>query len=233
MFEIFACNVDWPANNTLIWQEIGSKWRCILYDLDGCFVMEDFDGFGNATDSVGAFPASNAASTLFFRKLLENENFRKTFCDRYYELKQDELSYPRMHGYLEEYANLVSGEIPSQVERFGFPNSYGKWQSDIDFVDKILLNSNQKMEQAMFNYFDIDEYEFVCFPNPFENELHLAFEYKPVDANEIEIYDLMGQKVFSQKIADTNGINVTITPDLTSGVYILKIGRATRLVIRK
>lgn len=236
LYEIFACNVDWPANNSLCWQETGSKWRCILYDLDGCFVMEDFDSFGNATDTIGAFPASNAGSTLIFRKLLESEIFRKAFCDRYFELKQDHLSYSRMHGYLEEYANLVSDEIPSQVERFGFPGSFRQWQSDMDFVDNILRNSHQKMEQGMFEFFAVDENvanQFVCFPNPFENELHLEFDDNRIDANEINIYDLTGRKVFSQRIHDMSQSDVSLLLDLTSGAYILRIGETSKLIIRK
>lgn len=236
LYEIFASNVDWPANNSLCWQEIGSKWRCILYDLDGCFVDDDFDSFGNATDTIGAFSSSNAICTLHFRKLLESNSFRKAFCDRYFELKQDQLSYSRMHGYLAEYANLVAGEIPSQVERFGFPSNYEDWQSDMDFVDNILRNSHQKMEQAMFDFFAVDENvadQFVCFPNPFENELHLSFDDKPINANEIEIYDLMGRKLYSYRIPDTDKVNASLMLDLSSGAYILRIGSTSRLIIRK
>ncbi len=239
MFEIFACNVDWPANNALIWQEIGSKWRCILYDLDGCFVKDNFDGFGNAIDTIGAFPASNATCTFLFRKLLESESFRKDFCDRYYELKQNVLSYSNMHRYLEEYANLVSAEIPSQAERFGFPNNYVKWQNDMDFVDNILRSSNQKMEQAIFEYLHyiaVDEKtasDFVCFPNPFHDELHLSFGNKPIDANGIEIYDLMGRMVYLQRVSSESSDFVSVKPELTSGAYILRIGDVSRLIIKE
>lgn len=237
LYEIFACNIDWPANNTMCWQEIGSKWRCILYDLDGCFVKEDFDGFGNATDTIGAFPASNAANTLYFRKLLENESFRRDFRARYYELKNDILSYSKMYGYLQDYVDEVIGEIPSQVERFGFPKSFSQWQSDIDFVDNILQNSHQKMEQEIFYYLSVSEdiaMDFVCFPNPSNGEIHIQFDVNFTGSTEVEIYDVLGQKVFSKQCVLSGSENkISINPDLTAGIYFLKINGSMQKIIRR
>ena len=236
LFEIFACNIDWPANNSMCWQEIGSKWRCILYDLDGCFVKENFDGFGNAIDSVGAFPASNATCTFFFRKLLESEKFRQDFRARYFELKQDILSYSRMHGYLQDYVNEVKEEIPSQVERFGFPNNYERWCSDINLVDKILLNSHQKMEQEIFHYLSVSEdapMNFTCYPNPFDGEIHIQFDANSFASSEIEIYTILGQKVFSKSCdLSGEGNRISINSDLPSGIYFLKIDSHMQKIIR-
>lgn len=236
LFEIFACNVDWPANNTMCWQETDGEWRCILYDLDGCFVKENFDGFGNAVDTIGAFPASNANSTLYFRKLLENESFRQAFRARYFELKQDVLSYSRMHGYLQDYADEVAGEIPSQVERFGFPYNVEKWQSDIDFVDRILMNSHEKMEEEISDYLSVSEDNvlgFVCFPNPSNGEMHICFDGNSNVSSEIEIYDILGQKVFSKScVLSDEGNQISFNPDLTAGVYFLKINDCLQKIVR-
>lgn len=237
LYEIFACNVDWPANNTMCWQANESKWRCILYDLDGCFVNDNFDGFGNAIDTIGAFPASNASCTLYFRKLLENEKFRQTFRARYYELKEDILSYSRMHGYLQDYADEVIGEIPSQVSRFGFPHSVEKFQSDIDFVDRILLNSHQKMEEEINHYLSVSEdvvSGFLCFPNPFIDEIHIQFDDNYTKSTEIEIYDVLGQKVFSEHCVLPGTENqISVNPDLTAGIYFLKINGSMQKIIRR
>lgn len=236
LFEIFACNVDWPANNSMCWQEIGSKWHCNLYDLDGCFVNENFDGFGNAIDTIGAFPASNAVCTLLFRKLLESESFRSDFRARYYELKQDYLSYSRMHGYLQDYVDQVEGEIPSQAERFGFPSNFEKWQTDINFVDKILSNSHQKMEQEIFEYLSVNENptcRFQCFPNPSNGEIFIRFDDSYVSSMKIEIYSVLGQKVFTEPCVLSGSENqVSINPNLPAGIYFLRINDHSLKIIR-
>ena len=79
IFELFAENTDWPANNMRCWQEGNDKWRWIFYDGDACLCWMTFNAFENAVYDGDEMWPSNWKATLFFRKLLERE-FHDEIC---------------------------------------------------------------------------------------------------------------------------------------------------------
>ena len=93
IFEIFTANLDWPANNMRCWQEGDGPWRWIFFDGDDCLIRKRHDEFAYATyDGPSGYPTSSR-STLFFRKLLENESFKTQFINRFNYLMNTALAY--------------------------------------------------------------------------------------------------------------------------------------------
>jgi hypothetical protein len=87
--EIFVANHDWPENNVKFWKskKPGSKWRWIYYDTDFGFGL-DYGAEDNtlefATDPNGTEEERNPPySTFVFRSLLNNEEFKNRFIDKF------------------------------------------------------------------------------------------------------------------------------------------------------
>jgi len=89
--QIYLANYDWPANNLRVWRErkAGAKWRWMLFDLDA---TSGFDAWSQSTVTHNTLEFATATngdwwpngphSTLWLRKLLENEEFRNEFVQR-------------------------------------------------------------------------------------------------------------------------------------------------------
>ncbi|RXF56879.1 hypothetical protein EG867_16410, partial [Enterococcus faecalis] len=98
--EIFMANTDWPGNNIKYWRlqtpeylpEAGpgrdGRWRWILFDADfsfGIYRPEEYslDMMRFTTRADGPDWPNPPWSTLLFRKLLENEEFKTGFIIRF------------------------------------------------------------------------------------------------------------------------------------------------------
>ena len=74
----------------------------------------------------------------------------------------------------------------------------------------------------------------ACYPNPSSGEIHIRFGSEAMDVDEISIYDMLGRKVFCSLVhAAKDNTVVTIAPNLTAGVYILKVGGRALKIVRQ
>jgi hypothetical protein len=63
--------------------------------------------------------------------------------------------------------------------------------------------------------------------------MHLTIETDTFGTNEISIYDLTGRKVFKAPCLLNNGTNeITIHPNLSAGIYVLRIGKLTQKIVK-
>lgn len=238
VFEIFSYNLDWPANNVRFWQLGDGKFRWIFFDGDACFQLTEFDAFGNAVyDGDDLYP-SNMNSTLFFRKLLENDTFKAQFASRFETLLHTVFAYENTKPFYQYITQTLQPEIPHQSERFGKPSSFDSWNYySIYVVDDFLKNMPEKILHDL-NDFVIGLPEplavtFDCFPNPSHDDIHLLINSVNNEDSEICIYDMMGRIVFDMPYRCTEGINeITIRPNLEAGIYLLKVGSYTHRIVR-
>jgi hypothetical protein len=132
IFQIFVANVDWPANNMKCWREKipSAKWRWIFVDGDAAYNNCNANSYSNAFDTSDDFWPTNATSTLFIRKLLENHKFSKKFFDRLGQVL--ELMSPSITTAVYDSAlALTSGEINHQIERFTYPINAGHFEMGV------------------------------------------------------------------------------------------------------
>ncbi len=114
-FQLFTANSDWPNNNMRCWQANDGKWRWIFFD-------------GDCTLTTNPYMLSNTlyndknkdASTLVFTKLLENEDFRDCFYERFGELLTHEFDSKITKVYFNECIAAISTEMEHHYQRFGF-----------------------------------------------------------------------------------------------------------------
>lgn len=239
IFELYAANEDWPANNMRCWQAYNIKWRWIFYDGDGCLRHFNMNVFANATYDGESIWPSSAQSTLLFRKLLANPSFVNQFKIRFLELINTTFRYDETKAYLDYIAQQVQGEIVSQSFRFHNPLDFYTWNQNVEEIDSFLFDRPEGIKdrlETFFAQFDIAEnngWELKCFPNPTNGEIHIQFDTNSM-STEVEIYDVLGQKVFSKPcvLSDTEK-QVSINPNLPVGVYFLKIGNYMQKIIRQ
>ena len=239
IFELFSENTDWPANNMRCWQLDDGKWRWIFFDGDACLCWITFTAFENAVCEGYDIWPSNWKSTLFFRRLLESEEFKNQFNSRFHELLNTAFDYSTTGPIFENIKTAIIDEVPFQSQRFGFPTSVDSWNEAMGNMNWFLLKRSESIEEHLQDWlYDIPEirqhHKLLCYPNPTAGEIHLCIPAQQFCPSEIVIYDIMGRKVFCQPCRLIEGQTlITISPNLAAGVYVLKIGDLTQKIIRQ
>lgn len=230
--ELFIANNDWPANNMRCYQLDDGKWRWIFFDGDDALAKMDFDVLENATSTINLGWPTDARSTLLFRKLLENKEFGDRFLLRFKELLTSQFTYAVTKPYFDDAAALVRGEVPSQCERFGLPLNLGQWEYDILTVDKFLRTRVENMIDRLAEFFATEDNTTiikVLYPNPVIDNLHVILWSDGFAVSDIELYDLMGRRVYSQKIVLMEGENyLNLSCPYAAGIYVLRFGNKTQ-----
>ena len=232
IFEIFSANLDWPANNMRCWQEGNGPWRWIFFDGDIGLITKEYDAFANATyDGPSTYPASST-STLFLRKLLENESFKVAFLNRFNQLLHSAFAYETTKPLKDKAFEKLEGEIPNQVARFHNPDSLQLWEQHMDGIDAFLSLRERHVVRQMQEYFYSDSYSFTIdalFPSPAQSEIHILTNFDKTTLTTIQIIDLKGRIRWSAEHVFGAGVFELVLPiHLPSGVYILRIGDTTR-----
>ena len=232
IFEIFTANLDWPANNMRCWQEGDGPWRWIFFDGDIGLIQKEFDAFANATyDGPNGFPASSR-STLFLRKLLENESFKVNFINRFNQLLHSAFSYETTKPLKDKAFETLKGEIPNQVDRFHNPESKHLWEQHIDGIDAFLSLRGRYVSEQMHDYYLSDDYNITIdalSPSPAQSEIRLQTHFDKTALTTIQIIDLNGRVRWSME--QTFGVGefeIVVPIHLPSGIYILRVGDVTR-----
>ena len=232
IFEIFTANLDWPANNMRCWQAEDRPWRWIFFDGDIGLIKKEYDAFANATyDGPSSYP-SNSASTLFLRKLLENEAFKVDFINRFNHLLNSALAYETTQPLKDQAFETLKGEIPNQVARFHNPDSLQLWEQHMDGITSFLsLRKDHVLEQMREHYLSdaftstID----ALYPSPVQNEIRIQAYFDKTALTTVQIFDLSGRVRVSMDWAFGIGNNELFLPiHLPSGIYVLRIGDSTR-----
>ena len=232
ILEIFTANLDWPANNMRCWQESDGPWRWIFFDGDIGLINKEFDGFANATyDGPIVFP-TNSYSTLFLRRLLENESFKVDFVNRFNHLLNSAFAYETTKVYLDNAFETLKDEIPNQVARFHYPDSLQLWEQHMGAVrDFLRLRKNYVVEQLHDHYLS-DDFSITIdaiYPSPAQNEIRIQTESDQTALTNVQVIDLVGRVHINKEWAFGAGTSELVLPiHLPSGIYILRIGDTTR-----
>ena len=160
---IFFGNTDWPGNNVRAWRSVATnrtegapanhdgRWRYMLYDADFGFGADFYYVPGQAefaqhdTLSFAASPVQTHVpnppdSTLMFRRLLENADFRAAFVTRFCDRLN--TSYSREH-VTNAWANWVAQAEPEMAEHVN------RWRQPYDWSyerDRIRSYGEQRTE---------------------------------------------------------------------------------------
>ncbi|MDA3880087.1 MAG: CotH kinase family protein [Prolixibacteraceae bacterium] len=124
--QIFINNGDWPGNNIKYWKsnKPGSKWRWLLFDTD--FGMGLYNMYKYSENTLILATATNGPdwpnppwSTLLFRKLLTNNDFKHQFISRAADLMNTTFSSSNMTGKLDSIVAIIEPEIEGHLNKWG------------------------------------------------------------------------------------------------------------------
>lgn len=141
IFEIYLGNTDWPGGNIKFWRtrEPQSRWRWLLYDLDvGLGYWEDYsyDTFEWATSSTGWGQQNQPWATFLLRSLLENEEYRERFINRYADYLNSALRSESFGEILNEFTTRIDTEIPFHMDRWS--QDYQYWLDEVAVVSEFI-----------------------------------------------------------------------------------------------
>ena len=230
LLETYSANLDWPQNNVLIWQpETRNPFRWIFYDGDGCFTKPSFNALENAHNQGG--------NSVVIKHFLENAHFRRSFYKRYLQLLETCFSHSHLKSILDQYQQIVEGEIASQSERFHFPVDTDRWYEDLDKADIFLTSRQSYYKEEILQYISVGEpsiISFCCSPNPSSGSFYIHFQSETNYVVPVEIFDIMGRKVYQKELYLLEGQNnIPIETTLSAGLYLIRLdNNTTRIVIQ-
>ena len=239
IMETFIANTDWPANNMRCWQTNGSKWRFMFYDGDAALLDKNFDVFENACYVRDDRWYTGGRSTLLFRRLLENDDFRNRFDARVNELCNSILRYDSVAPYLDDVVDAMRFEIPNQTARFGYPESIGYWDWSVSLVrDFIRARVDAYLEAydsfELFKSHDYSQHtdDFIVYPNPVGNVVSIMMLDGRSRVTDIVLCDMLGRVYLNDKAYISACEPLVLPIDLRPGVYVLRIGAKSHKIIR-
>jgi len=152
---IYSGNTDWPANNNVFWRyktSDGGYDGAAEWYMDGRFrwVIKDMDwGFGLRSDVTGntllhalnessssggrgGMGFTSAESTLMFRKLLENEEFKAKFINRFCDVMNTNYDTDTAAAAINAMKDEIAVAIPEQANRYpSSVSSVSSWESSV------------------------------------------------------------------------------------------------------
>lgn len=237
IFEIFTANLDWPNNNMRCWQQNGGPWRWLFFDGDACIFRPhaQFDAFDNATYTGESTYPSSRKATLVFRKLMQNETFKVRFCARFNQLLSTHFNYDNTKPLFDQTFSLITDEIDNQSQRFCNPPSHEAWENQVRKIDLFLSQRCDDMNRALREHFLTEDTGLtLCnlYPNPAQGQINIKVEAANTTVAHLQIFDMWGREVTRSLHFLRTGLNeITLPIDLSSGVYVLRLGNASRKII--
>jgi len=157
--ETYYVNNDWIGNwtnNIRLWRERkgGAKWNYVLWDMD----------FGLGLDSdvtqnklaVAMNPPVQTPHADIFRGMLENQEFRHYFINRYADLINTIFLPASMNQVLDEMRDSIAEEIPATWMRWRGYNGTTEWLGNINIVKNFIQNRPYYARQHINSTFGLN-----------------------------------------------------------------------------
>ena len=233
ILELFLANTDWPSNNMRCWRENHGRWRWIFYDGDACLKSDDFDVFANATYHGSETWPSCSRATLLFRRLLANETFRERFHERFLELLNSRLQYLTTRTYLTETQDKIQQEIPSQSQRFHFPETTLEWEQRCKAIDEFLKRRPDDLKKRLEDYMQSTPWvfgEWTCNVEPLTGRISVSFHTNQSSTIPLAVYDMAGNCLYHEMKTVASGHNAFyLDLQVKAGIYVMALGSQTQL----
>ena len=171
---IFFNNIDWPGHNLKYWRYSGEPLNNPPPGKDGKWrwAFNDFDfGFGNtegeypynqntlvhATHPDGtSWPPNPPWSTFLIRSLLENQDFRNDFINRFSDLLNSIFLPEYINEQLEIMRSAIEPEMARHINRWSYPvPSVAGWEDNIARMRRYADRRPDHQTNHLLNYFKL------------------------------------------------------------------------------
>ena len=168
---IFVANTDWLQNNIRIWRYKTHKyeadapygqdgrWRWMLYDTDMGF---DFDNTGMYTHNTMEWATTDQGEgrnapeyTLLFRSLLDNEDFKNQFINRFADAMNTNFRQENVLNKIDEIQGKLEKEMAYNIQRWVNFGSMEEWHGHVDVMREFARQRPDYMRQFIMEHFAI------------------------------------------------------------------------------
>jgi hypothetical protein len=172
---IFYNNIDWPGHNLKYFRYSGEPVARPPFGMDGRWrwAFNDFDfGFGNTSGLYphnqntlayathpegGSWPPNPPWSTFLIRNLLENDEFRNGFINRFADLLNSIFRPEYMTGFINEMMQVIEPEMERHMRRWSHPaTGMEDWQTNIDRMIRFASRRPDHQTGHILGYFGLD-----------------------------------------------------------------------------
>ena len=165
--EIYIANADWPHNNIRFWRKRTSqfetnappghdgRWRWAMFDTDLSYGHSWSGGYGDNTLATALNPNGRPGidapwSTLIFRRLMTNPQFRNEFINTYADHLNSTFKENRAGGLVNEMQANLASSMPEHIRRWRtMGNSWNTWSNNVrvmrTFASQRAINCRQHL----------------------------------------------------------------------------------------
>ncbi len=163
--EIYFDNVDWPGNNLKFWRPKtpGGKWKWIVFDTDLGFGLYSDDAYAHNSLAFALTPdgpeyPNPPWSTFLLRRLMENQEFKNGFINRFADRLNTAFSYQTVLQHIDQMSNAIADEIPFHNARWNLWNGdVEEWRNNVEGLRVFAGNRVSYMRRYIGQQFsDID-----------------------------------------------------------------------------
>lgn len=164
--EMYAANIDWPQNNYNYFRKRTAYNPEAAYGHDGRFrfLFKDLDlAFLPYSSSFNAIEhaISNAIfgqeyNNVFFSKLLENQDFKQTFINRFADLINTTYNSTRVIDVINFSQDQLSSEIPRHINRWNLVPSVEAWESNVERLREFANERPYYQKQHIVDFFNLE-----------------------------------------------------------------------------
>ena len=167
--QIYNGNDDWPHNNIDYWRykreeflpeagQLDGRWRWMLYDIDRTL------GFSSSSDiDMLDWMNRNVNSTLIFRKLMENDDFKNDFFIRFYVHTQSSFTTERVTQEVSHWVDDYQEIIQPHNERWSVTNSW--YQNEVNKLNEFASNRTNLIISHLESYYSLGDQEELSLTN--------------------------------------------------------------------
>ncbi|MBA7562499.1 hypothetical protein ES708_04151 [subsurface metagenome] len=160
IINIFVGNHDWPGNNNKAWRPKtpDGKWRWLVFDLDWGFGYDSGKGgykqnmMEHATQSEHDGWPNPKFSTNILRTLVDNEEFRNDFVNRFSDYMNTIFSADVVKEKIRVMKEAIEPDIPAHTARWRTPVS---WSSKVFVLNTFADNRVSFMRTHLEEYFGL------------------------------------------------------------------------------
>jgi gliding motility-associated-like protein len=185
----WAVNSDWINWNTMWWQGTNNpnvKWKYVMWDMDNILNLgQNYTGWPTTTFNADPCALENifedAGPSMghmdIFSKLMDNQDFKDLFVNRYAELINTYLSCDVALAHLDSIVNHILPEMPGQIARWG--GSMNEWQNNLDNLRVQINGRCSVIDEGIVDCYDVN--------GPYR----LAFNVEPANTGTIKFNQLL------------------------------------------
>lgn len=175
ILNIFCSNNDWPVNNVAIWKyktEDGlyhpeapygqdGRWRWVVKDADYCFAHSGLNYV--AFDTLNRVSQKKLGTSEIYSDcyllgtLLENQEFRMKFINRYADLLNTTLRSDYITDRIDQMKTTIAASIPDHITRW---EGITDWNGKVDVLNYFAENRHTYVYahiKSRFNSFGVDK----------------------------------------------------------------------------